>query len=96
MHGIKSTIAAIAVHPHKPLLAIAGAEGFVILWDYTKRDKFEGLYFEDYSKESREKKADGRKVEYKYTCMEFTPNGEELLVAKGDGTILIFNPITCE
>lgn len=30
--------------------------------------------------------------------MEFTPNGEQLLVAKADalGTILIFDPNTCQ
>lgn len=33
-HGLKSSISAIAVHPKKPILAIAGAEGFVLLWDY--------------------------------------------------------------
>jgi WD40 repeat protein len=37
MHGFESSIAAIAVHPKKTTLAIAGAEGFIILWDYAKR-----------------------------------------------------------
>lgn len=37
MHGLKSNIAAIAVHPKKSILAIAGAEGFIILWDYIKK-----------------------------------------------------------
>lgn len=36
-HGIKSSICAIAVHPNKPILAIAGAEGFVLLWDYQRQ-----------------------------------------------------------
>lgn len=31
-------MSAIAVHPTKPLLAIAGQEGFVLLWDYMKRE----------------------------------------------------------
>lgn len=37
MHGLKSSISAIAVHPKKSILAIAGAEGFIILWDYIKK-----------------------------------------------------------
>lgn len=37
MHGLKSSISAIAVHPTRTLLAIAGAEGFIILWDYVKK-----------------------------------------------------------
>jgi len=37
MHGLKSSISAIAVHPSQPILAIAGAEGFIILWDYVKK-----------------------------------------------------------
>ena len=36
-HGLKSAVSAIAVHPKKPILAIAGAEGFVLLWDYIKK-----------------------------------------------------------
>ena len=36
-HGLKSSISAIAVHPKKPILAIAGSEGFVLLWDYMKK-----------------------------------------------------------
>lgn len=37
MHGLKSSISAIAVHPTRTLLAIAGGEGFIILWDYIKK-----------------------------------------------------------
>lgn len=37
MVGIKSSISAIAVHPHKSLLAIAGAEGFIIIYDYMQK-----------------------------------------------------------
>lgn len=37
MHGLKSSISAIAVHPKKPQLAIAGAAGFIIMWDYQKK-----------------------------------------------------------
>jgi WD40 repeat protein len=37
MIGLKSSIAALAVHPKKSILAIAGAEGFIILWDYIKK-----------------------------------------------------------
>ena len=37
MYGFKSSISAIAVHPKKPILAIAGSEGFIIFWDYIKK-----------------------------------------------------------
>lgn len=33
-YGFKSSVAAIAVHPNKPILAIAGQERFVLFWDY--------------------------------------------------------------
>lgn len=36
-HGFKSAVAAIAVHPKKPILAIAGKEKYVLLWDYQKK-----------------------------------------------------------
>ena len=34
MIGIKSSISAIACHPYKTIIALAGAEGFVIIYDY--------------------------------------------------------------
>ena len=37
MAGIASGICGIAVHPKETILAIAGAEGFVLLWDYHKK-----------------------------------------------------------
>jgi len=37
--GFKSRIQAIAVHPKKSILAIAGYEGFVILYDYIKKQE---------------------------------------------------------
>lgn len=36
-YGLKSSISAIAVHPKKTILAIAGSEGFVLLWDYVRK-----------------------------------------------------------
>jgi hypothetical protein len=35
-HGLKSSVKAIAVHPKRPILAIAGQERFVLFWDYQK------------------------------------------------------------
>lgn len=96
MHGIKSTITAIAVHPKKPVLAIAGGEGFVILWDYLKKDKPEGNNYEDYSRDTRGKDKDARRVDVKYTCMQFTPDGSELLVARSDGQIIVIDPATAQ
>ena len=36
-HGLKSSVKAIAVHPKRPILAIAGQERFVLFWDYQKK-----------------------------------------------------------
>ena len=57
MNGIKSSISAIAVHPHKSLLAIAGAEGFILIYDYMTKDQKLHQY-EQYTKEAREKKVE--------------------------------------
>ena len=57
MHGIRSSISAIAVHPTKSLLAIAGAEGFIILYDYMQKEQKLHQY-EAYTKEAREKKVE--------------------------------------
>jgi len=32
--GLKSQVAALAIHPHDPILAIAGSEGYILLWNY--------------------------------------------------------------
>lgn len=58
MHGIKSSISAIAVHPHKSLLAIAGAEGFIIIYDYMQKGDAKIHQYEQYTKETREKKVE--------------------------------------
>lgn len=55
-HGLKSAISAIAVHPRKPILAIAGQEGFVLLWDYMKREDPMVNNYEEYRKEREEAK----------------------------------------
>jgi hypothetical protein len=54
MHGIQSSIIAIAVHPRKPILAIAGSTGWVSFWDYNRKT-YAGESYELYSKEIREK-----------------------------------------
>jgi hypothetical protein len=46
MRGFKSNISAIAVHPKKSILAIAGANGFIIFWDYIKKGDIDGNQFE--------------------------------------------------
>ena len=37
MCGINSSICGVAVHPFEPLVAIAGSDGFVLLWNYEHR-----------------------------------------------------------
>jgi len=56
MWGFNSSITAIAVHPNKPIVAIAGKERFVVFWDYQK--KGERIYdnYELFSKEDSKEK----------------------------------------
>ena len=37
MHGLRSSVSAIAVSPVDTILAVAGGEGFIILWNYVKK-----------------------------------------------------------
>lgn len=76
-YGLKSSVAAIAVHPKKPILAIAGAEKFVLLWDYQKKGDPILNNFELFRKE--ESKEKDSKQHY-FTTMAFTPDGDELLI----------------
>lgn len=91
MSGLKSGISAIAVHPTRTLLAIAGGEGFIILWDYVKKSDPIVFQFEQYTRDASkpvEVSAGGKKGNDKderdinkiFTTMEFTPDGTELLV----------------
>jgi WD40 repeat protein len=89
MHGIKSSISAIAVHPTKTKLAIAGADGFILLWDYMRKDDPISNY-EFFNKDKQDKN-----VDFKYfTCMEFTPDGSEILVAVYNGDIKVIDADT--
>lgn len=107
MHGIKSSISAIAVHPKRSIIAAAGSEGFIIMWDYLKRGEVIAQQFEEYkSKDTgrddkgvNDKKTDKDGKEKKdkgpiYTCLEFTPDGTELLVGHYKGYIHIVDPQT--
>jgi WD40 repeat protein len=82
MRGFKSNISAIAVHPKKSILAIAGANGFIIFWDYIKKGDIDGNQFELLTSEPKsEAKGKGSKDDDKiFTVMEFTPDGSELLI----------------
>jgi len=54
--GLKSSISAIAVHPKRTILAIAGSEGFILLWDYVKKGEPILINYEHFRKdESKEK-----------------------------------------
>lgn len=101
MHGLKSNISAIAVHPKKSVLAIAGAEGFIILWDYIKKGDPIAFQFEQYTRDTKlmgDKKGakDGKDLNKIFTVMEFTPDGSELLIGQSDGEIKVVDPITAK
>jgi WD40 repeat protein len=90
-HGLKSAICAIAVHPKRSILAIAGAEGFVLLWDYVKKGEPIFHNYEFYPKEEIKNK---EKREQVFTTMTFTPDGEELLIGQHNGLIQVMDPNT--
>ena len=76
-HGLKSAVSAIAVHPKRSILAIAGFEKFVLFWDYQKKgDPILNNYELFRKEESKEKDA----KQHYFTSMVFTPEGEELLI----------------
>lgn len=49
--------------------------------------------YEEYRKEREEAKDAKQKIEV-FTSMEFTPDGEELLIGKTNGFILVMDPNT--
>ena len=85
MCGINSTICGVAVHPDEPLLAIAGAEGSVILWNYEKQDERK----RDYAGIPKDDK--GLKGEGVFRCIEFLPDGSEILIGKYNGEIAVMD-----
>lgn len=90
MAGIASGICGIAVHPTESVLAIAGAEGFVLLWDYRKKGDPISNY-ECYPKDEPSRKAGDGKI---FTAIEFTPDGQEVLVAQYNGEIKVMDSAT--
>lgn len=75
MSSVPKTLKCIAVHPFKPYLAIAGTDGFFSIWNYMTKQAFEI----DYDCKDQP------------TCMEYTPNGENLIVCYFNGFIRFFN-----
>ena len=90
MHGIKSAISAIAVHPRTSILAIAGSEGFILLWDYLKKGDPISNY-ELFKEDTGSKNTTDGKI---FTAIEFTPDGSEILVAQQNGEIKIMDSQT--
>jgi len=74
------------VHPHQTVLAIAGAEGFILLWDYVKKGDPISNY-EYFKKEAN-------RVEKHFTAIEFTPDGSEILAAQYNGDIKLMDSQT--
>ena len=90
MSGIQSSISAVAVHPRASILAIAGSEGFILLWDYVKKgDPIRN--YELYKKEEPSQKNQEAKV---FTNIVFNDDGTELLVAQHNGEIKIMDAQT--
>jgi len=92
MHGIKSSVSAIAVHPNKPLLAIAGADGFILLWDYLKKGDPISNY-ENFNKDRQDSKSSTVKF---FTAIEFASDGDEILIAQNNGDIKVMDSETVQ
>lgn len=103
---MRSSISAIAVSPVDTILAIAGGEGYIILWNYVKKGDPIAHHYGNYNKATREKpKVDkeGKKEEGNgdgkrrvdrnklYTAIAFTPDGTELIVCQSDGIIKVMD-----
>jgi WD40 repeat protein len=86
MCGITGTICGVAVHPDEPMLAIAGSEGSILLWNYEKQDE-PRRNFEKIPKDDSKVKGDGV-----FRCIEFVPDGQEILVGMHDGVIAVMDP----
>jgi len=81
MVGLKSKVSGISVSPivQDSMMAVAGSEGYVILWDYNDKVDMQSN-FTEYTT--------GKSV---FTVCEFTRDGHELLVATTTGEIKIMD-----
>lgn len=96
LFGIRSSISAIAVSPKNPYLAVAGSDGWIVIWDYERRVNI-CQQFVQYKKETRDKgkvgEKDNKNTKYSgdpkrrydkvnklFTCIEFSQDGSELIV----------------
>jgi WD40 repeat protein len=87
------------------ILAIAGGEGYIILWNYIKKGDPIAHHYGNYNKSTRDKpkeKSDGKGKDGKadrsklYTCIAFTPDGSELIVCQSDGNIKVMDMKTSQ
>jgi cilia- and flagella-associated protein 251 len=87
-HGLKSSVKAIAVHPKRTILAIAGHERFVLFWDYVKKGDPILHNYDLFRKgdDSSKNKESGKGGHY-FTTAVFTPEGDELLIGQSNGII---------
>ena len=99
LFAVNAAVSAIAVHPKDPIIAIAGAPGYLRFFDYVKKEfgKYNEKHFnkdhpsvKGYSerKEGQPPSKDEREI---FTCVEFTVDGLECLVAKTGGNIEIID-----
>lgn len=100
MYGLRSAPSAIAVSPVDTILAIAGGEGYIILWNYMKKGDPNLNHFGLYNKATRDKpkaieKGEGGKSKIDknklYTCIAFTPDGNELIVCQSNNEIKVMD-----
>jgi len=75
--SIKHEVKCIAVHPTLPYVAIAGSQKFFNIWNYQTKEKID----------IEHKPASNAEP----TAMEYTPNGECLIVGYSTGIVRFLN-----
>ena len=107
MHGLRSSVSAIAVSPVDTILAVAGSEGYIILWNYVKKGDPQAYNFGSYNRAARDKPkakdadaqgpkrdAEGRRILDKnklFTTIDFTPDGTELIICQNDSLLNVMD-----
>lgn len=86
MAGINSSICGVAVHPTEPLLAIAGHDGFVMLWNYERQDEPK----RNYDRVPIDKSGSA----HIFHSIEFVPDGTEILIGRRDCKIDVMDSAT--
>lgn len=87
MAGINSSICGVAVHPTQPIVAIAGYDGFVMLWNYDRLD-------DDPKRNYDRVPIDKTTNQNIFHSIAFVPDGSEILIGRRDCKIDVIDSAT--